>query len=186
MTQTTSAIQPSRWALAGAALAGAALVALAACHQALPPHTVSETPARAPVRDDPAAKGDWTQPIRLPDGAVVEAATEHDFPAYSAVHGDRFDLAPAAAREVPVAMVGASLVVARAIAFGKAGPLELAIREDGAAVATAAPIALPPDRSEAAVAANLDGSGAVTVHIANPSPDPVTVSLVVEIAPGGH
>jgi len=168
-------------------VAGIALVAIAACHPGTPPRTVSETPARAPVRDDPAAKGDWSQPVRLPDGAAVESETEHDFPAYSAVDRDRFDLAPSAVHDVPVTVAGPSLVVARAIAFGKAAPIELAIRKDGVAAATAAPIALPPDRSEAAIAAVLDGTGAVTIHVANPSPAPVTVQLVVEVAPqGGH
>jgi len=166
-------------------LAGAAL--LAGCHTGTPPRSVSEVPAATPVSGDPAVRGDWTQPLRLPPGAVPGHDAEHDFPDYASVHGDRFDLEPAAARDVPVAMSGASLIVAQAIAFGKAAPLGLAIHKNGVAAATATAVALPPDRTEATTAAEFDGTGAVTIHVANLGPDPVSVRLVVEIAPrGGH
>jgi hypothetical protein len=163
----------------------AAILAIAACHPPTPPRTVSETPARAPVQDDPAVRGDWAHAVTLPDGAAPEAEAVRDFPAYASVHDERFELAPRGARDVPVSLTGAALVVAQAIALRATTPIELAIQRDGSAVATATAIALPPDRSEAAIGAAVDGRGAVSVHVANAGAAPVSVTLVIEIAPRG-
>jgi hypothetical protein len=171
------------------AVAGGVVLVLAAtgCHADRPPRSVSEVAATSPIGNDPAARGTWTVALQLPDGAAPEPDGDHDFPDYRSVATEQFDLGAAAARDVPVALSGASLVVAQAIAFGKAAPLELAIRKHGVAAAMASAVALPPDRTQAAVAAELDGTGAVTIHVANATQDRVSVRLVVEVAPrGGH
>ena len=157
------------------------VASLAACHHDKPPRSITEVPARAPEPDDPAVSSVWPTTEQFPDSASPE--NERDFPAYSAITDDRFELAPGAARDVPVTTTGTSLVVAQAVAPG-AGPLELAIQKDGAVAAAAKALALP-DRNEATVAAELDG--AVTIHVANRATASMQVRLVVEVAPrGGH
>lgn len=153
------------------------VASLAACHHEKPPRTITEVPARAPVRDDPAARGVWPTSVQFPDGASPE--TERDFPAYSAITDDHFELAAGASRDVPVTTTGTSLVVAQAVAIGA---LDLAIHKDGAVAASAKPLTLP-DRSEAVVAAEVDGK--VTIHVANRATAPMQVRLVVEVAPRG-
>lgn len=148
-----------------------------------------EVPSPAPVRSDPAARGEWDAPLRLPPGLrPPTGGDENEFAAFTTRQTERFELAPSQAKDVPVTIKERSLVITRAIAFGKAGPLRLTIQDGASTAALAEVVRLPPDRAEAGTGAVLDDDHPVTIHIDNLAPDPVVVHLSVDVAPqrGGH
>lgn len=162
---------------------------VASCHHQHSTRIFVEVPSPAPVLSDPAARGEWDAPLRLPPGLPPSTGgDEHEFAAFTIRQTVRFELAPSQAKDVPVDIKERSFVITQAIAFGKAGPLRLTIQDGASMAALAEVVRLPPDRAEAGTGAVLGGDHPTTIHIENLDADPVVVHLSIDVAPqrGNH